>query len=53
MEHKVVYSENIILGPTQNGDLRVFLPDDSGSSTGSYSFSETIRAEKRKSHPFA
>ncbi len=30
-----------------NGNLRVFLPDDSGSSTSSYSFSEIIQAEKR------
>jgi len=41
------------LGPTQNGDLHVFLPNASGSGTSAYGFPEIIRAEKRESHPFA
>ena len=41
------------IGPTQNGDLHVFLSNESGSGTKTYGFSDIVRAEKRETHPFA
>ena len=46
------YEMLINIGPTQSGELRFFLPADSGSNTNPYSFSEIIRAEKSEFHPF-
>ena len=56
--HRQHYVMSLILrkddiGPTQNGDLHVFLPNESGSGTKTYGFSDIVRAEKRESHPFA
>ena len=34
-----------------NGDLRIFLPNELGSGTSAYGFSNIIRAEKCESHP--